>query len=102
MFSWTSVTESKQRKLINFILIGLNVALSPLLVLMAFFCSVLSFPLFPLFTLPCFLIGFPRPLRFWSYPVGYTANFCSDTIYYEQIMPYVTKALHQGIRSSSL
>ncbi|NXY32399.1 PCX4 protein, partial [Pomatorhinus ruficollis] len=81
----TSWTEKKQRRRSSAALIALNVAFFPVLLALVAVSALLSSPLLPLFTLPVFLVGFPRPLRSWPGPVGGGACVCSDTVYYRQL-----------------
>ena len=55
--------------------------------------SLLAAPLLPLFCLPVFLIGFPRPLRSWPSAASTAAAICPDSVYYNQLMPQVVFAL---------
>ena len=74
----------------------------PVLVAAVLLVSVLSAPLVPVFTLPLFLLGFPRPERFWPYPAGHSANTCDDTVYYEQLAPHLTASLHAHLQAAVL
>ena len=55
--------------------------------------TFLSAPLLPLFCLPVFLIGFPRPLRSWPLAASTAASICPDTVYYKQLAPQVVTTL---------
>ncbi|TKS86582.1 Pecanex-like protein 4 [Collichthys lucidus] len=66
----TSWTEKKQRRQSAGTLLALNASLCPLLLAVVTLSALLSAPLLPLFTLPIFLVGFPRPQRSWPGPVG--------------------------------
>ncbi|NXI16027.1 PCX4 protein, partial [Irena cyanogastra] len=98
----TSWTEKKQRRRSSAALIALNVAFFPVLLALVAVSALLSSPLLPLFTLPVFLVGFPRPLRSWPGPVGGTACVCSDTIYYQQLVPGLAAALQSALAAGSL
>ncbi|XP_071534106.1 pecanex-like protein 4 [Panulirus ornatus] len=102
LFIMTPFTEKKQKNFISFFLLGFNIAISPILVGIVIVSTVISAPLLPLFTLPIFLMGFPRPMRFWSYPVGRSSNSCDDSVYYEQLTPHVVFALHNLLQTGSL
>ncbi|XP_077180060.1 pecanex-like protein 4 [Paroedura picta] len=99
---WTSWTEKKQRRTSSAPLLVLNVVFFPVLLTLIALCALLSSPLLPLFSLPIFLVGFPRPLRSWPGPVGETAYLCPDTVYYQQMVPSLTSALQAAFLSGSL
>ncbi|NXM22602.1 PCX4 protein, partial [Ploceus nigricollis] len=98
----TSWTEKKQRRRSSAALIALNVAFFPVLLALVALSALLSSPLLPLFTLPLFLVGFPRPLRSWPGPVGGTACVCSDTVYYRQLVPSLAAALQSALAAGGL
>ncbi|XP_065540204.1 pecanex-like protein 4 isoform X5 [Lathamus discolor] len=98
----TSWTEKKQRRKSTATLITLNVVFFPILLTFIAISALLSSPLLPLFTLPVFLIGFPRPVRSWPGPVGTTACVCSDTVYYQQMVPSLAVALQSALAAGSL
>ncbi|XP_074960289.1 pecanex-like protein 4 isoform X2 [Phalacrocorax aristotelis] len=98
----TSWTEKKQRRKSTATLIALNVVFFPILLTFVAISALLSSPLLPLFTLPVFLIGFPRPIRSWPGPVGATACVCSDTVYYQQMVPSLAVALQSALAAGSL
>ncbi|XP_068048235.1 pecanex-like protein 4 isoform X3 [Anomalospiza imberbis] len=98
----TSWTEKKQRRRSSAALIALNVAFFPVLLALVAISALLSSPLLPLFTLPVFLVGFPRPLRSWPGPTGGTACVCSDTVYYRQLVPGLAAALQSALAAGGL
>nr|XP_039248423.1 pecanex-like protein 4 [Styela clava] len=88
----TSWTDKKQRRSMTIPLICLNIIFFPFTLAIIGIASVLSAPFLPLFTLPIFTIGFPRPSKFWaSQPGSAQANICPDTIYYQQMVEPVCK-----------
>ncbi|KAM3671164.1 pecanex-like protein 4 [Ammospiza maritima maritima] len=98
----TSWTEKKQRRRSSAALIALNVAFFPVLLALVAVSALLSSPLLPLFTLPVFLVGFPRPLRSWPGPAGGAACVCSDTVYYRQLVPGLAAALQAALAAGGL
>ncbi|XP_041315342.1 pecanex-like protein 4 isoform X2 [Pyrgilauda ruficollis] len=98
----TSWTEKKQRRRSSAALIALNLAFFPVLLALVAVSALLSSPLLPLFTLPVFLVGFPRPLRSWPGPAGGTACVCSDTVYYRQLVPGLAAALQSALAAGGL
>uniref|UniRef100_A0A8C8RAC6 Pecanex-like protein n=1 Tax=Pelusios castaneus TaxID=367368 RepID=A0A8C8RAC6_9SAUR len=98
----TSWTEKKQRRKSTATLITLNIAFFPIVLGFIAVSALLSSPLLPLFTLPIFLVGFPRPIRSWPGPVGATACVCSDTMYYQQMVPSLAAALRSALAAGSL
>ncbi|XP_060918444.1 pecanex-like protein 4 [Labrus mixtus] len=97
----TSWTEKKQRRQSAGTLLALNASLCPLLLAVVALSALLSAPLLPLFTLPIFLVGFPRPQRSWPGPVG-TACPCPDSIFYQQMSGSLASALRMAFARGSL
>lgn len=96
--SWT---EKKRRKSTTTLCI-LNIVFSPFVLVFIIFSTLLSSPLLPLFTLPLFLVGFPRPVQIWPGAVGTAACVCADTVYYDQMVPGLTTALQAAMAAGSL
>ncbi|XP_004415766.1 PREDICTED: pecanex-like protein 4 [Odobenus rosmarus divergens] len=96
-----SLTEKKRRKSTTTLCI-LNIVFSPFVLVFIVFSTLLSSPLLPLFSLPLFLVGFPRPVRIWPGAVGATACVCADTVYYAHMVPSLTAALQAAMASGSL
>ncbi|XP_055292202.1 pecanex-like protein 4 isoform X2 [Moschus berezovskii] len=96
--SWT---EKKRRKSTTTLGV-LNIVFSPFVLVFIVFSTLLSSPLLPLFTLPLFLVGFPRPVQSWPGVVGTTACVCADTVYYCQMVPGLTTALQSAMAAGSL
>ncbi|XFG04139.1 hypothetical protein AB1E19_007763 [Capra hircus] len=96
--SWT---EKKRRKSATTLGV-LNIVFSPFVLVFIVLSTVLSSPLVPLFTLPLFLVGFPRPIQSWPGVVGTTACVCADTVYYCQMVPGLTTALQSAMAAGSL
>ncbi|XP_032200262.1 pecanex-like protein 4 isoform X3 [Mustela erminea] len=96
--SWT---EKKRRKSTTTLCI-LNIVFSPFVLVFIIFSTLLSSPLLPLFTLPLFLVGFPRPVQIWPGAVGTAACVCADTVYYDQMVPGLTAALQAAMAAGSL
>lgn len=97
----TSWTEKKQRRQSAGTLLALNASLCPLLLAVLALSALLSAPLLPLFTLPIFLVGFPRPQRSWPGPVG-TACPCPDSVFYQQMSASLASALRVAFARGSL
>ncbi|MED6256855.1 hypothetical protein ATANTOWER_030285 [Ataeniobius toweri] len=97
----TSWTEKKQRRQSAGTLLALNASLWPLVLAVVMLSALLSAPLLPLFTLPIFLVGFPRPQRSWPGPVG-TACPCPDSVFYQQMSGSLASALRTAFASGSL
>lgn len=97
----TSWTEKKQRRQSAGTLLALNASLCPLLLAVITLSALLSAPLLSLFTLPIFLVGFPRPQRSWPGPVG-TACPCPDSIFYQQMSGSLASALRLAFARGSL
>uniref|UniRef100_A0A7N6B7G2 Pecanex-like protein n=1 Tax=Anabas testudineus TaxID=64144 RepID=A0A7N6B7G2_ANATE len=97
----TSWTEKKQRRQSAGTLLALNASLCPIVLAVVTLSALLSAPLLPLFTLPIFLVGFPRPQRSWPGPVG-TACPCLDSIFYQQMSGSLASALRTAFARGSL
>ena len=76
----------------------------PILLAIIFISSIFSAPLLPLFTLPVFLISFPRTKRFWPSLINYASSYskCEDSIYYQQSESKISKALHCAVSSGAV
>ncbi|XP_063803832.1 pecanex-like protein 4 isoform X2 [Pseudophryne corroboree] len=98
----TSWTEKKQRRKMTSSLITVNIIFFPLVLTLIILSALLSSPVLALFTLPVFLVGFPRPIRSWPGAVGSAACVCSDTVYYQQMVPGFAFALQSAFASGSL
>nr|XP_004649291.2 pecanex-like protein 4 [Jaculus jaculus]XP_045010349.1 pecanex-like protein 4 [Jaculus jaculus]XP_045010350.1 pecanex-like protein 4 [Jaculus jaculus] len=97
--SWT---EKKQHRKTTTTLCLLNLIFSPFTLVIIVFSTLLSSPLLPLFTLPVFLVGFPRPVQSWPGAVGTAASACADSVYYYQTVPRLTAALQTAMAAGSL
>ncbi|XP_069806235.1 pecanex-like protein 4 [Dendropsophus ebraccatus] len=98
----TSWTEKKQRRKSTSSLITVNIIFFPLVLTFIILSALLSSSLLALFTLPVFLVGFPRPIRSWPGAVGAAACVCADTVYYQQMVPGFAAALQSAFASGSL
>ena len=76
------------------VVVGSPVILS-LLPAVTLLSAVLSAPLLPIFTLPVFLLSFPRTLRFWPSLTDYGGSHCNcrDSVYYQHDVPLLAQAL---------
>ncbi|XP_051003323.1 pecanex-like protein 4 [Acomys russatus] len=97
--SWT---EKKQHRKTTTTLCVLNTVFAPFVLFIIVFSTLLSSPLLPLFTLPVFLVGFPRPVQSWPGAVGTAACVCTDTVFYHQMVPRLTVALQTAMAAGSL
>ncbi|XP_074183509.1 pecanex-like protein 4 isoform X2 [Rhinolophus sinicus] len=96
--SWMEKTRRKSTTTLCI----LNIVFSPFVLVVIAFSTLLSSPLLPLFTLPLFLVGFPRPTQSWPGVVGTAACVCADTVYYYQMVPGLTTALQSAMVAGSL
>ena len=55
--------------------------------------TITTAPLLPLFTLPLFIVGFPRPLRMWPQASSSTRSSSIDWIYYKQLSSSIVKEI---------
>ncbi|XP_047735688.1 pecanex-like protein 4 [Hyalella azteca] len=102
LITYTSVVDKKQRRPISVVLAAINIAAMPALCLLVVTCAVLNAPLLPVFTLPLFLLGYPRPERFWPYSVGHSVSAAPDAAYYAQLTPYLLSLLVSCHHSGAL
>ncbi|XP_038631726.1 pecanex-like protein 4 isoform X2 [Scyliorhinus canicula] len=98
----SSWIEKKQRRKSSSILIILNIILFPVVLTIIALASALSAPLLPLFTLPVFLVGFPRPNKSWPGAVGTAACVCPDSVYYQHMMHNLAAAFCMAFSAGSL
>lgn len=77
-------------------LLIVSILCSPIILAVLSVTVALESPLLPLFGLPLFLIGFPRPQRFWPSP-GKSACQNSDSVYYEVATRRIGKYLSTGL-----
>ena len=76
-------------------LLVVSAIVSPIVLAVILLSVVMAAPLLPLFGLPIFVVGFPRPRRFWPQPgIGHSPN--TETVYYEKVMPELCKYLQQS------
>ena len=87
--------KENQRK-IN-ISIALSVLMLPILLSVILCSTILSAPLLALFTLPVFIIGFPRPQRIWPSVDLAGKSASSDWVFYHQISPVLLKELQKEL-----
>lgn len=97
--SWT---EKKQHRKTTTTLCVLNSVFAPFVLFIIAFSTLLSSPLLPLFTLPVFFVGFPRPVQSWPGAVGTAACVCTDTVFYHQMVPRLAVALQTAMAAGSL
>lgn len=97
--SWTEKTQHRRT---TTTLCVLNTVFAPFVLVIIVLSALLSAPLLPLFTLPVFLVGFPRPVQSWPEAVGSTACVCTDTVFYHQMIPSLTAALQDAMAAGSL
>ncbi|XP_069772406.1 pecanex-like protein 4 [Narcine bancroftii] len=98
----SSWTEKKQRRKSSSAIIILNIILFPVVLMIIALASALSAPLLPLFTLPVFLVGFPRPNKSWPGSVGSAACLCPDSVYYQHMKHNLAAAFCTAFSAGSL
>lgn len=78
--------------------------LSPLLLATMLISSVISAPLLPLFTLPLFVVAFPRTARFWPSCVQFGGSYSKnpDSVFYEQAIPEMARALSSSMKAGAI
>ncbi|CAG2109721.1 unnamed protein product [Medioppia subpectinata] len=69
-----------------------DVFIFPFIISLVLLSSIICAPILPLFTLPLYLMSFPRPLHFWPH-INKSEIETNDTIYYEQLVPQFIKSL---------
>lgn len=94
--------EKKQHQTTTTTFCIVNAVFFPFVLVIIALSTLLSSPLLPLFTLPVFLVGFPRPTQSWPGTVGAAACVCEDTMYYEQMVPRLTAALQTAMAAGCL
>ena len=101
MVMYTTCKDKKIRHPSTPIFQTLNLVLLPVLFAIILMASLLGTSLLPLFTMPIFLVGFPRPTWFWSGTDRTSANVCDDTSFYVQMAPGVVEMLAKFFKYSS-
>ncbi|EDO43069.1 predicted protein, partial [Nematostella vectensis] len=97
----TSYSLPKQRHKATVPLLIINIIFLPVLLGIVGAGVFLSAPLLPLFCMPLFIIGFPRPRRSWPC-TGTTQTFtCMDASYYRQLAPEIIKAFSTTLASGA-
>lgn len=97
--SVSSLDNRSSRKSYAGCLFQTNILLSPMIVILIVFSSVISAPMLALFTLPLFFIAYPRPTKFWPGPPGLQANSSQDSVYYQQMASSMMNSFHEASRS---
>lgn len=77
--------------------IGVSVLMLPILLSVILCSTILSAPLLALFTLPVFIIGFPRPQRIWPCVDSAGKSASSDWVFYQQISPVLLRELQKQL-----
>ena len=98
----TSWKLPKQRHKSTVPILVTSAILLPVVIAVLGTSTMLAAPLLPLFCLPIFLIGFPRPLRSWPSAASTAAATCEDSVYYKQLMPQVISTLSVNMAMGSL
>jgi hypothetical protein len=98
----TSWFDEKQRHRSTIPTLVMYAVMFPLLLATIALASVLSAPMLPLFTLPIFLVGYPRPLRSWPGPVGQSASECGDTVFKKHAALELAHTLQSSFAGGSL
>ncbi|CAG0888606.1 unnamed protein product [Darwinula stevensoni] len=98
-----TISSSKKRKSYGSCVLLINLTMFPVILMVLGASCLLSAPFLPLFTLPIFLMGFPRPSRIWpdSFASGPVRN-SSDSVFYEQAVPSVAPGLTRAFFAGSL
>lgn len=98
----SSILSQKHQKRKVAISLLLSFCFLPLTLAVVLLSSILDAPLLPLFTLPIFAVGFPRPFRIWPYATYSNKSATTDWIYYQHLMPELTKELRLAVLASSV
>ena len=77
---------------------------SPLLLATMLISSVISAPLLPLFTLPLFVVAFPRTARFWPSCIQFGGSYSKnpDSVFYEQAIPEMARAISSSMKAGAI
>ena len=88
----------------EFIITIFTILFLPLVLATIGLAAVLSAPLLPLFTLPVFLVSFPRPKRTWPSRFNFNKSCSpnSDSVYYQQAVPALVSCLQQAVTSACI
>lgn len=97
--------KSQRRKLAKKFLIINAILFIPYILPVLILASIFSAPLLPLFTFPIYLIGFPRPKRFWPDQLinkSSRSTTNQDSYFYAQLEPYLAKSLRECMLTGSI
>ena len=93
--------EANQRK-IN-ISLGMSILLFPVLLFVMVLSTFMSTPMLPIFTLPFFILTFPRTRRMWpdaEKSLKSTSN--ADWVFYQQMTPHLQRVLSREFTTGAL
>ena len=97
-YNYIAVPDLRTRK--NIATLALVFLLLPISLMSIAVTSVLSSPLFPIFTLPILLPSFPRMRAFWPRLVHTSAvTEPNEAVFYQQMEKEVVKAIFQSLSS---
>ena len=88
----------------EFVITSLTIVFLPLVLATIGLAAALSAPLLPLFTLPVFLVSFPRAKRTWPSRFNFikSCSPSSDSVYYQQAVPALVSCLQQAVTSACI
>lgn len=102
LLAHNSPTKSvKQRKKVKSAIM-VTLCLAPITIAIVVLATITSSPLLPLFTLPLYIVGFPRPLRVWPQASSSTKSSSKDWVYYKQLSPALASEIKRQFRSGGL
>ena len=103
LLTYNYVTDPKQRTRRHFLTLSLTFLLLPLSLLTVLLSSVLSTPVFPLFTLPILLPSFPRMRTFWPRLMHTSSTTeANEAVFYQQMKEEIARTVFQSLSSGSM
>jgi len=93
--------QQKQRYPCRNLLNALQLIASPITFMVLVVGTIFTLPIFPLFGIPLFVLGFPRPFRTWS-SFGASYMGSQDTIFYKTMLKSIVKEFTKMIKLSTL
>ncbi|ORX87421.1 hypothetical protein BCR32DRAFT_289392 [Anaeromyces robustus] len=94
------MTDRKQYVKYQALAIFFIILYTPILLLVILISSMFNSPIVPIFGLPIFVIGYPRPVRQWpkfEIETNYTTSSTSDSLIYRDFTINLKKVINKGM-----
>ena len=104
LITYFALHKQRTYTFISVIICACNFIFFPLLIVVILFSSILAAPLLPIFSLPIFVVGFPRTRRFWPSLTDYgrVSMKTSDSIYYQEVELKLGAVIYKSISCGAI